>query len=349
MKKIIFLLFALALNTNANLTATATFESRLTLQEQTFNAKIELQDQAIQNLKSQFKESNKYQDLRRDVLDSQENTIGWWLSVFAISLALFGIFGFFVAKDKIQEFERLNKYAKQLNKNAETELKKIKQHAKMAKQSVTNITKMEGELNNIKKISSSRVIADESSTKLKKMIAEARKLEADNKIEQAITLWQEIVTIAKYENNKEQQAGGYFYLGYLYVQYTTDYDKSIEFSQQAIEIKHDFHEAYSNMGIAYRKLGGDDNLQKAIAAYQKSIEIEPDGHEVCYNMGIAYEKLWQYKEAISAYEQAIKISPETVKHSKKANWDELNTWIEILDDSATKKKYQAILKKLKGE
>ena len=104
MKKIIFLLFALTLNTNANLTATATFESRLTSQEQTFNAKIELQDYAIKSLKSQFEETNRYQDLRKDVLDSQENTIGWWLSVFAIFLALFGIFGFFVAKDKIQVF-----------------------------------------------------------------------------------------------------------------------------------------------------------------------------------------------------------------------------------------------------
>ncbi len=387
MKKIIFLLFALALNTNANLTATATFESRLTLQEQTFNAKIELQDQAIQNLKDKFEETNKYKDLRKDVLDSQENTIGWWLSVFAIFLALFGIFGFFVAKDKIQEFERLNKEAK-------NELEKIKQHTKTAEQDAADITKLKKEtldlLANPEEPLSLQVSAEveQSGSKLEKQILIARKLQKDNKIEQAITLWQEIVTIAKYENNKEQQANGYFYLGYLYgdldgednlqkaiaacqkaIEIKPNYDdayynmglayyylggkdnlqKAIAAYQKAIKIKPDYYKAYYNIGIAYDDLGGKDNLQKAIATYQKAIKIKPNYDNAYYNMGNAYRKLGQYKEAINAYEQAIKINPEIVKHSKKANWDELNTWIEALDESATKQKYQAILRKLKGE
>ena len=501
-------------------------------ENQDIDYKIKLQDQAIQNLKNQFEETNKYQDLRKNVLDSKENTIGWWLAIFAIFFALFGAIGFFVAEDKIQKFE-------ELNEKAENELEKIKQYTETAKRLTYYLKKKI--INPYAKLSEKELTeVEQFGTKLEKMIAEARKLQKDDKIEQAIALWQEIIIIAKYENNKEQQADGYFYLGYLYVQYTTDYDKSIEFSQQAIEIKTNYygaynnigvayyklggndnlqkaidvykkaieiepnkyeaynnmgnaygdlggednlqkalaayqkaiaalqkaieikpdkHEVYYNMAIAYRKLGGDDNLQKAIdvykkaieidpdnywtyrrigdvyeklggednlqkaiAAYQKAIEIKPDLHEAYNNMGFvyyklggednlqkaitayqkaikikpdywtyrrigdvyeklggednlqkaiaayqkaieikpdnywayykkgnAYQKLGQYDKAINAYEWAIKISPETVKHSKQENWDELNTWIEILDDSATKKKYQAILKKLKGE
>ena len=384
-------------------------------ENQDIDYKIKLQDQAIQNLKNQFEETNKYQDLRKDVLDSKENTIGWWLAIFAIFFALFGAIGFFVAEGKIKEFERLNKDAK-------IELEQIKQYTETAKKLTDDLKK---KINNPDKPLSKEELAEVErlGTKLEKMIAEARKLEAENKIEQAIALWQEIVIIAKYENNKEQQANGYFYLGYLYVHYKIDYDKSIEFSQQAIEIKPDYynaynnmgaayrklggknnlqkaiaacqkaieikpdlHEAYNNMGNAYEKLGGEDNLQKAIAAYQKAIEINPDDHEAYnnmgsayddlngednlqkaiasyqkaieikpddykayYNMGIVYKKLWQYDKAINAYEWAIKINPEIVKHSKQQNWDKLNTWIETLDESATKQKYQVILRKLKGE
>ena len=371
MKKIIFLLFALTLNTNANLTATATSESRLTLQEQAFNAKIELQDQAIQNLKSQFEETNKYQDLRKDVLDSQENSIGWWLStignwltVISIFVALFGVISFFVAKDKIQKFKQLNEYVKdkiqefeQLNKNAETELEKIKQYAKTAKQGAAAVTKLKKEtaesLANPEKSPSPQVFAEveQSGSKLEKQILIARKLQKDNKIEQAITLWQEIVTIAKYENNKEQQANGYFYLGYLYGKLggEDNLQKTIAAYQKAIEIKPDLHEAYYNMGNTYYKLGGKDNLQKAIAAYQKAIEIKPNKYKAYYNMGNAYDSLEQFDKAIDNYETAISINPDIGKEIEQEDYDILTHRIETLDESATKQKYQAILRKLKGE
>ena len=354
MKKIIFLLFALALNTNANLTATATFESRFTLQEQAFNAKIELQDQAIQNLKSQFEETNKYQDLRKDVLDSQEKTIGWWLSnignllaTIGIFVALFSVISLFVAKkyvkDKTKEFE-------QLNKNAETELEKIKQHAETAKKLTDYLNE---KINNPDKSLSEEELAEveQSGSKLEKQILIARKLQKDNKIEEAIILWWEIVGIAKHINNNQQLSSGYFNLGYLYYDLggKDNLQKAITAYQKAIEIKSDFHEAYYNMGNAYNDLDGKDNLQKAITAYQKAIEIKPDDHEAYYNMGIAYAKLGQYDKSINAYEWAIKINPEIVKHSKQQNWDGLNAWIEALDESATKQKYQAILRKLKGE
>ena len=396
-------------------------------ENQDIDCKIKLQDQAIQNLKNQFEESNKYQNLRKDVLDSQEKLIRNWMATIGISLALFGAFGtisFFVAENKIQEF-------KQLNKDAKIELEKIKQHTKTAKQGAADITKLKKEtldlLANPEEPLSLQVSAEveQSGSKLEKQILIARKLQKDNKIEEAIILWWEIVGIAKHINKNQQLSSGYFNLGYLYDELggKDNLQKAIAAYQKAIEIKPDKHEAYNNMGIAYRKLGGKDNLQKAIAAYQKAIEIKPDyygaynnmglayndlggednlqkaiaayqnaieikpdGHEAYsnmgsayddlsgednlqkaiaayqnaieikpnkdeayYNMGIAYQKLGQYDKAINAYKQAIKINPEIVKHSKQQNWDELNTWIETVDDSATKQKYQAILRKLKGE
>ncbi len=83
MKIIITLLF-LAFNAQANTTPTVTFEAQLTLQKQTIDAQIALQNQAIKNLQNQFEAANQYQSLRKDVLDSQENSINWWWTVIGL-------------------------------------------------------------------------------------------------------------------------------------------------------------------------------------------------------------------------------------------------------------------------
>ncbi len=267
---------------------------------------FQLQLQSMKNLQDKLAEDNKYQDLRKNVLSSRESSIDLWLGVIGIFLTVLsvfftalGVFGFFVAKNKIKEFDNLNKEAK-------LALREIEAHKEKAE---TNVKAIE-ELNNPKKEPSDKTLKEvkQSGTKLEKNIAEARTLELEGKTEAAIALWKEIVAIAKYEGNTDQQATGCFYLGYLYGNYDIDHKESLIFSKQAIEIKPDMHEAYSNMGNAYNEL---KEYQKAINACQKAIEIKPDNHEAYNNMGNAYNELKEYQKAINAYQKAIEI-----KHDK---------------------------------
>jgi tetratricopeptide (TPR) repeat protein len=142
---------------------------------------------------------------------------------------------------------------KQLNKDAQEELEKIKQHEKTAKQGVENISelsdKVKQTLLNPKKTLSKEILKEvkQSGTKLEKMTTEARQLEQSGNIQAAIDLWQQILGITKYQSNKEGQADAYFYLGYLYGKNAIDYEKSIAFSNKAIKIKPDYHGAYNNI------------------------------------------------------------------------------------------------------
>ncbi|MDL5056860.1 CHAT domain-containing protein, partial [Geitlerinema calcuttense] len=57
-------------------------------------------------------------------------------------------------------------------------------------------------------------------------------------------------------------------------------------------IKPDYHEAWSNRGVAFFKLG---ELEKAIASYDKALEIKPDDHQAWLMAGQAVGKLSQYQ------------------------------------------------------
>jgi len=62
-----------------------------------------------------------------------------------------------------------------------------------------------------------------------------------------------------------------------------------------------------SIGNAYFDKG---EYKKAIAAYKQAIRIDPDDAHAQYNLGIAYRKLGRLNEAIAAYKQAIRINPD---------------------------------------
>ncbi len=305
----------------------------------------QLQNQKIESLENQVDKAINHQTLRKQVLDSQENTISWWLSLIAIAIVFGGVFNHFVTRGKIKEF-------KQLNKDAQEELEKIKQHEKTAKQGAENISKLSDKVKqtllNPKKTLSKEILKEvnQSGTKLEKMTAEARQLEKSGKIQAAIDLWQQILGITKYQSNKERQAEVYFYLGYLYGENAIDYEKSIAFSNKAIEIKPNKHGAYNNMGASYARLG---KHQQALEAYQKAIKIKPDDHGAYYNIGNAYDAMKNFDKAIDNYNTALKINPSIGKEIDLEDWKILTHRIKTLNDPTIKQQYQDIFNQLKGE
>jgi hypothetical protein len=84
-------------------------------------------------------------------------------------------------------------------------------------------------------------------------------------------------------------------------------DASIDSYKQAIKIKPDYAEAYSNMGVALKEKG---ELDAAIDSHKQAIKIKPDFAEAHSNMGNALKDKGELDASIDSYEQAIKIKPD---------------------------------------
>jgi protein O-GlcNAc transferase len=76
---------------------------------------------------------------------------------------------------------------------------------------------------------------------------------------------------------------------------------------RAISIKPDYAEAYSNLGAALYEQG---RLDQAVAAYRQAIRIKPDYAEAYSNLGNALKERGTLDEAVAAHRQAIRIKPE---------------------------------------
>lgn len=103
-----------------------------------------------------------------------------------------------------------------------------------------------------------------------------------------------------------QDAEFWFEQGYQ--KYTNgDFIGAIASFDQALEIKPDLHQAWTNRGIALGNLG---RLEEAIASYDKALEIQPDFHQAWYNRGNALRNLGRLAEAIASWDRALEIKPD---------------------------------------
>ncbi len=86
-----------------------------------------------------------------------------------------------------------------------------------------------------------------------------------------------------------------------------DYDKSIDYYKQSLDIDENSAWAWDNLGLAYRY---KNNYKKAIECYTKSLEIDPDGTMPLQNIAVAYSFMEDYDKAEKAYGKIIKKFPE---------------------------------------
>jgi protein O-GlcNAc transferase len=118
-------------------------------------------------------------------------------------------------------------------------------------------------------------------------------------------------------------------------------EAAISAYQQAIAIKPDYGEVYSNLGNALLSLGRIDQaiaacsqaaqlrpqemrahnnlgnalltarqLPEAIAAFRRAIELAPNVHEPVYNLGNALREQGDFDQAIAMYQKAISLRPD---------------------------------------
>lgn len=103
-------------------------------------------------------------------------------------------------------------------------------------------------------------------------------------------------------------AEAHTFLGWTY-SFQSRYDEAIKECKKAIEVDPEFGNPYNDIGAYLIEFGQAKEaipwLQKATVAKRYEARCFPH-----FNLGRVYEHLGQWREAMAAYEQALRISPD---------------------------------------
>ncbi|MBI2358107.1 MAG: tetratricopeptide repeat protein [Deltaproteobacteria bacterium] len=94
--------------------------------------------------------------------------------------------------------------------------------------------------------------------------------------------------------------------GWIQMEIRGDYASAATEYRKVIEIKPESAEARNNLGVALEKVG---DLEGAIAAFTQAIALRGDYGEAWSNRGWAYAELKRWREARRDFEQGLKINP----------------------------------------
>jgi tetratricopeptide (TPR) repeat protein len=93
------------------------------------------------------------------------------------------------------------------------------------------------------------------------------------------------------------------------------FNEAVNNYREAIRLKPGYGDAYTGLGDVY--YGDLKQYQEAVAAYEQSIRISPNNSRVRYNLGYSYNDLERYAEAANHLREAIQLKPEYVEaHSE---------------------------------
>src|SRR5229473_1760306 len=89
-----------------------------------------------------------------------------------------------------------------------------------------------------------------------------------------------------------------------------DVDQQLRFYTEAIRLKPDYAEAYTNRGVARRAKGDVDG---ALQDYTEAIRLKPDCVEAYTNRGVARRAKGDVDGALQDYTEAIRLKPDCVE------------------------------------
>jgi len=88
------------------------------------------------------------------------------------------------------------------------------------------------------------------------------------------------------------------------------YQKMIEFCEEALRLSPGDTEAMNMKAIALRRTG---EMEKAVSLYQAILEKKPDHPRVLFNLGIAHARLNDLEKAEKIYERVLAIRPDFIE------------------------------------
>ena len=86
------------------------------------------------------------------------------------------------------------------------------------------------------------------------------------------------------------------------------FNEAVNSFREAIRLKPGYGDAYTGLGDVY--YSDLKQYQEAVAAYEQSIRISPNNSRVRYNLGFSYNDLERYGEAANHLREAIQLKPE---------------------------------------
>ncbi len=89
----------------------------------------------------------------------------------------------------------------------------------------------------------------------------------------------------------------------------SEYAEAIDAFEKAIELKPDYYEAYSSMGVIYSILGEDE---LGISFIRAAIKLAPSLSFLHNNLGYALLKQGQSADAAGAFERALQLDPQNL-------------------------------------
>ncbi len=94
----------------------------------------------------------------------------------------------------------------------------------------------------------------------------------------------------------------------IFMQNNGMYDRALkEYNYIINNIDSTYAQAYYNIGYMY--LEYSNNIKKAIEYYKKAVKYDPENPMALYNLGLAYERNKQYKKALQAYKMSLNLAP----------------------------------------
>ena len=255
---------------------------------------------------------NRFNDLRREVLDGRAKLVDWWLAATAIFLTLLGIVAVIAGYLSFKRFREIEAEARQ-NVTAS------QQYTEEARHLVEEIKAKRHEAESLMDGLNAQIASDDpgkatqailsvrqnpKASLTDKAISDAVSLQQQGKRDAAIEKWRAIAHVVEGSDN-DLAARAWFSVGYLALD--EDPKGSVLANDRAIRLKPDLDGAYINRGNAKQKLG---RYEAAVADYDEAIHLNPALVDTYSNRGVAKAWLGRHEAAIADYDEAIRLNPD---------------------------------------
>ena len=250
----------------------------------------------------------RFNELRRELLESRMKRVDWWLAATAIFLTLLGVVAVIAGYIGFRRFREIEAEARGAAQSLIDEIKAKRDEAAEALERV-NAQDVSDAPNEADRAAAS-VQKNPQASPIEQAIAAAILLQRRGNTEGAIEKWRAVANVVDGADNKDLAARAWFSVGYLLQESNGDLESSIDAYDKAIQLKPDMVAAYNNRGNVNDNLG---RYEHAIVDYDEAIRLKPDYAKACYNRGNAKYELGQYEYAVADYDKAIRLKPDYVE------------------------------------